>query len=419
MHAFPWSSQRTLTLIMIVLLMASGSLVPLPADPVAAQPLCLNGTIWDAEEEACVPQDPSPTPTEEQAEPSPTEAITIDESEGDDENGEEDATDSDEPTESTGEEMAPTPASDLQERAGEGSASLEIWAYTCPSYSDPVNLYEEALPAACRGFIYHENVSYQLEVGGTSLGSGTSRPEYEGYPGPRYWSDIPAGFAEVTIAPPGGYRNPLVVECYRGGSSPYTRRFADTSGTNNGITGFDLQITGNEFWLCFAYFQEQPTGTIRLEVWRCPDGTNIYGTGPDTLQASCTASMSDIEFILLHNPDGVYHAIATGSTGAVFYPLGEGTGNVRMAPPAGIGLPNVYCETTGPQGQTLSTYDWVYVSIDASFEVSIPHDAYIYCDVFVVNGGIPVEQPVRDSTIAEGMPPISASASPPVLDDSE
>ena len=49
-----------------------------------AQPLCLNGTIWDAEEEACVElvsstptdeaTDPTPVPTEpEVAEPTPTQ----------------------------------------------------------------------------------------------------------------------------------------------------------------------------------------------------------------------------------------------------------------------------------------------------------------------------------------------------------
>jgi hypothetical protein len=146
---------------------------------------------------------------------------------------------------------------------------------------------------------------------------------------------------------------------------------------------------------------------------------NIYDSGPETLQASCTTLMSDIEFILIHNPDGVYLPIDPGTAPAVFYPLGQGTGDVRMGAPAGIGLPNVYCQTTGRQGQTLSAYDWVYVSIYASFDVSIPDAASIYCDVFVVNGGIPVEQPVRDPAIVEGMPPATPSDSPPVSDPSE
>ena len=62
-----------------------------------------------------------------------------------------------------------------------------------------------------------------------------------------------------------------------------------------------------------------------------------------------------------------------------------------MIPPEGIGLPTVYCETVGPQGQTISQYDWVYVPINAMFPVSFAQGETTFCDVFIVEGGIEVE----------------------------
>jgi hypothetical protein len=127
MHAFSWSSQRTLTLFMVLLLLATGGLVPLRADPAAAQPLCLDDTIWDAEEEACV-ELASPTPTEDTTEPTSTETpepTFADQEESADDGEQETATDAgDEGMEPT---AASTPVNQALVRSGDNPMFLGIF----------------------------------------------------------------------------------------------------------------------------------------------------------------------------------------------------------------------------------------------------------------------------------------------------
>ena len=87
-----------------------------------------------------------------------------------------------------------------------------------------------------------------------------------------------------------------------------------------------------------------------------------------------------------------------------------------MVPPEGVGLPVVYCERIGPQGQTLSQYDWVYLPIDASFDVEFTNGETTFCDVFIVKGGIEVEVEEGNPEWVEGMPPASLPASPEAED---
>jgi hypothetical protein len=410
MHAFSWSSQRTLTLFMVLLLLATGGLVPLRADPAAAQPLCLDDTIWDAEEEACV-ELASPTPTEDGTEPTSTETpeptIADQEESADDDEQEESADDDEQETATdagdagTEPTAASTPDNEALVRSGDNPMFLGIFSMGCPWNFDIAHADQDTRMTTCHTWV--GNVTYDLTIDGYHYGTETSPGSVGGVS-----INIVPGQAELTITPPSNYQKPLAVACTTGLNVEQSRNATHTDSTGmSGLSRIPLEFHADEYWYCSAYFHPVPTGSITLDVRQCPDGLDIYNTGPEVLKDTCTGSASGIEFMLLHNSAGVSLASTSNTSKALFYQVPPGTGRVQMAPPAGVGLPMVYCETVGPQGQTFRQYDWVYVSIDASFEVSFANDETTFCDVYIVNGGIDVESETSDPEWVEGLPPAS------------
>jgi hypothetical protein len=369
-------------------MLIGGGLLPPFTEPATTQPLCLNGTVWDAEADACVPLEPSPTPPGETVTPTPPDDTTDPEpspTEAEDEDTSDVAEDGD---------SAPT-----TEVAGEDRSdprhSIGLYTYACPLGTNLLTVPAFTAVQTCiQGM---PAPTYALTIDGVSQGSKSPGFGEQGHG--VVWTGIPGGLVRVVVSTPSTYSLPMLVDCSIGSeSSEQVVRFRDEAGLF-GLPDFGFYLDVNETAICYVYFVEKPKSAVNLEVLQCPDGMNIYAASPQTLDATCTTPVSDVEFIL-NASSGAYHATSR-FIGATFYPLPAGTGVVTMVPPAGIGLPNVYCETTGPSGQTLSTRDWVYVSIEAQFEITIPtDDAYVSCQVFIVEGGIPVEVAARDPRIS-------------------
>jgi hypothetical protein len=272
----------------------------------------------------------------------------------------------------------------------------------CPWNFDVLNADPTTRVTTCTDWV--GSVTYDLSIDGYGYGTDVS-PAGAGGAG---WYDIGSGLAEITISPATNYNYPLVVACQTSSlvDPPRNATYTDSTG-QSGLGGFRIELQEHDIWYCSAYFMELPTGSVTLTVHGCPDALDIYTKAPSDLATACRTLVPGIEFLMLHTPAGASSTYTSNASKAIFYRVPPGMGHIRMVPPEGVGLPVVYCERIGPQGQTLSQYDWVYLPIDASFDVEFTNDETTFCDVFIVKGGIEVEVKEGNPEWVEGMPPAS------------
>jgi hypothetical protein len=410
---------RRYSTVLVVLLFTLTILTPLQVRPTIAQPFCVGETIWDAEAGACVelasptPSVPAPSPTStvpEEPDAVATEDDGSSSDEGQDDDGSEDETSEDisgNPTAT----MLPDETGDPRQKSHGYPMALSLFTFECPWNLDIANVSQVVRRDTCGEFL--GGATYSLDIDGFGYGPAIS-PNGTGGTG---WSELDPGLATILITPPANFTNPPAVYCWT--SKLVADPPIETSYTGiNGLGGFQLQLAPDDIWYCSAYFRAAAAGSITLDVRRCPDGMDIYNTTPSMLADTCLASASGLEFMLFHDRAGVSIAYTSPTSKAIFYRIEPGTGRIRMSPPPGTGLPVVYCETVGPQGQTFSQYDWVYTAIDASFDVEFANDQTTFCDVFIVTGGIDVEIASQPDW-AEGLPVASPPASGCRIEDDE
>jgi len=392
---FMATRKRRIHLLLLAVLITGclAAIGPLVRAPVVAQPLCLDGKVWNAEAEECValgdqqlaeePQPtaiPAPTETTPPTEiPAPTQPIA--------------PTDAPPSTVTSVVTDMPTPsatsvatsiASDAGDlRVRDATVGFVIYSRGCPSGFDPRTADQATLANTCSSFV--GDVLFSLTVNGEVVGSATSP---EGVGGAVFGLVPPGDFAISQSVPP-GFSGPAVVVCEQAGDGA------------DGYTKYTFSQDGGAFvlpdvqpdtdWYCRSFLVAKPNAEITVYVFGCPENYAIYTKGPDELKADCTGQFEGTEFVLLHPSDGVSHATTSSSSTASFVNVSAGQVRLQEAMPNGYGVPVVFCQVSGPAGQTTEQYDKYNVGNDASIGLGMDELEFVGCDFFQAPGGQPVD----------------------------
>jgi hypothetical protein len=371
--------------LLMLMIMIIGSVAPIALSggaPVAAQPLCLEGKVWSEEAQACVDlveaqpvedlplQEPQPTEV-----PAPTEAIVPTEIPAEVE--EPQPVEAPAPTEAS--DATETPGGDSDLRSG-GLSTLSMFQWACPAGFDPRTADQATLWATC--FPETAEVVYSLTVDGTVFGSAISPTM------PASFSNVPPGDFTISQSAPPGYTGAAVLWCHRYGYSP---QMLLPDGNDGG--SFVLQdVQPDTAWWCDSYLVPVTTGGITAYVFDCPAGFNIYAQEPEDLKANCAPYLRNIQFELEYSD--LVSASSTNTLGRTTYSdVPPGAYRLRVRMPDNYGLPVVFCQVRGPDGQTLENYDRFDVSNTASIGLGMDALESVACDFFMAPGGQAYEDP--------------------------
>lgn len=403
---FHQQNRLHLFLVMIAILTSSfASSAPILAASSAAQPLCLDGKIWDAETETCVDLEEA-APTEE---PEPTAEPT------------EEPVPSMEPTEEPELPVEPTaePEATMDDESdedadlvpsGDNSARITMYSHSCRSDFNIRNATVDERITGCNGWV--SQATYRLDVDGVPYGTIISPDGVGG----NSWTEVATGLATVTQLTPPTHTGPGAAYCATSALMTEQRNVAFTF--NSQEPAFRIELKTDDIWYCNTYFNEMPTGSVTATLWECPADFDMSIAEPDTLKSTCRGFMPNVEFMLLHDVAGVSITYTSSASKAIFYQISEGNARLRMSVPSGFSVPRVFCEVIGPQGQTLRQYDQEFVGNDASIAVSFDDLETTFCNWYTVQGGNAVELPDQ-SLKDQGFPPGTSNSGLQIFDIDE
>jgi hypothetical protein len=360
--------------LLVLLFLLSASLSTGVTQTAGAQPLCLDGKIWDEDVGECVdieedvPVDVEPTEVMDQADEDGDEADQEDEAE----NG-----DAGEGTAEAGEGEDEDPA--LRADKDKGTATINLYARACPTDFDATSVDESIRQATCADFA--EGVGYALRVVDVSLDIATS----PGNGAPAQFDEVPIN-QEVIIAHMDslGFSGPAVVHCSNSAdaSSPEHEYTFSSNGGSFSIP----DLNANDVWNCTSYFTPLITGEITAHVFDCPAGLDIQVTEPDLLHTNCEPHLTNLQFEL--DLDGLISNSSTNTLGRTTYrSVPPGQYRLRIVLPEGSDSPVVFCQVRGPSGQTLENYDRFDVSNAGSIGLGMDSMDYAACDFFLSGDG--------------------------------
>ena len=367
---------RTVFVLFVLLFGSLNSVATLPAN---AQPLCLDGKIWDADAEECVDMDE----VEDQADQDdqtaePTEEDIQDSEDSDDET---DVTDSEESdgVEDSSDEPSEDSDDDLRGDKDKGTATIYLFARACPTDFDPIAADESSRQATCTVFV--GGAEYDLIVVGVGLNFATT----DDTGAPVEFGAVPID-REFTITHESvpAFSGPAVVQCSNSADASipaYEYTFSSEGGSFS-IPG----LNANDVWDCTSYFIPITTGEITAYVYDCPAGTDIQTTEPDVMLDTCNPYLQNIQFEL--DLDGLISSSSTNTLGSTTYvSVPPGQYRLMIDLPDGYGLPVVFCTVRGPNGQTIENYDRFDVSNVGSIGLDMDALENTACDFFLAPSG--------------------------------
>jgi hypothetical protein len=157
-----------------------------------------------------------------------------------------------------------------------------------------------------------------------------------------------------------------------------------------------LQVASGQVISCVFYnlpAETEPTGTIEIKKWACPDG--FMGGSWEEYLAACTMTMNGVPFHAASNgADLPVQMTGDGGDGTVLWTgLDEGPVVVQEEIPAGYGDPVVYCGFTGTFSNDAGVPAIVdgFIGPEAVTGGVLMHDllpsGYLSCDWFNVPTG--------------------------------
>ena len=149
-------------------------------------------------------------------------------------------------------------------------------------------------------------------------------------------------------------------------------------------------------WYCASYLVADATGETLVWVFGCPASYDIHTKGPEQLKADCTGQFEGVEFVLTHPIDGISNAYTSTFSIASFVKVSPGQVRLAEVMPSGYGVPVVFCQVRGPDGQTTEQYDRFDVGNDASIGLGMDELEFVACDFFQAPGGQTVDGATGD-----------------------
>ncbi len=418
----------------VVLTFVTASLMPLGLTraPAAAQPLCLGETVWEPERQECValededssvppvPSDipstastvtPTPAVPSEQPLPSPPS--------------------SDEPVvsaaPSAGMDQLP-PDAGLVDIPALGEPAVYVYAsfYTCQEGPDwyafaadrPVVESQMCLQPAT------PNLPLQVWIGDDLIAmSDTSGGALSDGGAYAQLQPLPAGDLTLVSQPPRGFGTPVVYCSVWDVSSDRPREPARPNqlypATPDGaITIPDVEL--DQSITCqWNNVLTDASAELTIRGYQCPAGYDPYGVQPATLRTECPFVTDGREF-LIAGPDEFRTGITNETGNVALEDLVPGLTTIIGFQPGPEEAPLVYCEMTGPDGQTFSGYDYQIPASTNSIAYMIEPLSDLHCDWFFVATGDSLEAPGASPSGNQriGIPPIvraSGSPSPAAL----
>ena len=263
----------------------------------------------------------------------------------------------------------------------DGNVGLHIFKYQCPDEFAGDTADYASLAGACGETI--PDVDFTILVNGALVASLTT----SGSPAYIFSPDLPAGDMTIQEYVPQGFGAP-VVYCYvvRDGQVVCDWVQYPVDGNSVQIPG----LTTPDITYCGWFnIPTDASGEIMIYVNGCPENYDIYSKSPEELNADCTGQFEGTEFVLEHPTDGNSSAFATGLSLASFTNIAPGQVRLREVMPAGYGVPVVFCQVSGPNGQTTEQYDQYDVSNNASIGLGMDELEFVGCDFFQAQGGLP------------------------------
>ena len=284
-----------------------------------------------------------------------------------------------------------------------GNVGLHIFTYQCPDSFAAYSSDYASLASTCAQNT--PGISFTIQVNG---GQGTTLTT-AGSPPYIFSPDLPAGDMTIQEVVPQGYGEPIVY-CYVVREGQVMREWAQYP-----VSGNSVQVPGlisPDITYC-GWFNvpTDATGEIMVFVFGCPENYDIYTKGPDELKADCTQQFEGTEFILTHPTDGISHAYTSSFSTASFVNIAPGQVRLQEIMPTGYGVPVVFCQVRGPDGQTTEQYDKFNVSNNASIGLGMDQLEFVACDFFQASGGQAVDLETGSGS-QQGFP----SASTPIVD---
>jgi hypothetical protein len=402
----------------------------------AAQPLCLEGTVWDAERQDCVPIEESAAPqpsldptVEPSVMPSPQEPSR-------------DPAPSEIPLPPTESPNHTTPSANAEPSGGSEQLPPGAEFIDIPEYGDPAVLVFASFYSCQEGPDWYAfadanwyaesqlclqpsppDLPLNVWVDGDLIAM-TDTSIMPGYSDGGLMAQVqplPAGDLRIVSQPPRGFGTPIVYCSVwtASGVEPSMRplrRNQQYHATRDGaITIRDIQL--NEWVTC--QWNNVPTdenASVTVNGYQCPAGYDPYGVAPTTLRLDCPRVTDGREF-LLAGPNDVTRQGHANQMGYVeFEDVLPGVMTITGLQPGGSEAPLVYCEMTGPNGQTLSGYDYQIPASNDSIAYTVEPMSDLRCDWFFTagdqNSGVgPAASPSGNSPL--GIPPVvRPSASP-------
>jgi hypothetical protein len=377
----------------IVLAMCLAILLPAFGPLASAQPLCLGDTVWDAEAEACVDAEGTPTTDEIPAE----DPIA-------------------EPT------VEATEAGNADLTAPSEMMTIGFYYIYCDSPQD-IRAYAAANPEAwhlCQGTTISQVINGYAALDGSHWGSYTLTPiNPAGTPG--YGGglvNVPRGRWTITSDTAGGYGVAPVPVCY---TQQITPGQAVTKSENvipsvDPVTGaFDLPDNPDQSGtVCWVHYVPTDTGaTIDIVVYFCPaDIENFHFRSNDSRRLACNEPVQDIGFVAKeHYSDPQSVSVTGGDRVASFPAVQNGVTTISGSAISGYEPAVAYCELRKPDGGMLLPYDYVAPRAPnvIVYDILTP-TGKLYCDWFLLPEGAGGADPLA-------LVPSDADASPSAGDE--
>ncbi|MGI8477704.1 MAG: hypothetical protein ACR2OO_15230, partial [Thermomicrobiales bacterium] len=352
--------KRVVRLLILAVLVTGGMATIAPA---SAQPVCPDGKIWSGGEGRCVDLKDNLPDGAPQRPGTPAAA---------------------ESGVAAGTPTGQSRANDATLRAGEASNGFALFSKGCPAGFDTRAADRETLFATCTESV--GDVKASLTIHAEAFNDYSYAPPDNG--GARWAEILPPGDYAVSQSVPPAYGGPATMICYQ--SDQYATANTRFDLATDVVSFVLLDLQPGEYWYCHSFLVAKPVAEITLYVRGCPENYDIYTKGPDELQAACTGSFEGTEFRLTHPTAGISLAQTSSFSAASFVAVPAGQVRVKESMPNGYGVPVVFCQVRGPQGQTTEQYDKFDVGNDASIGLGMDQFEFVACDFFQAPGGQPI-----------------------------
>ncbi|MDQ3655915.1 MAG: hypothetical protein M3457_12655 [Chloroflexota bacterium] len=262
-----------------------------------------------------------------------------------------------------------------------GNIGLHIYTYQCPDNFAAYTSDYALLASTCTQNT--PGLTFSIQVNGGVVATLTTA----GSPAYIFSPDLPAGDMTIQESVPLGFGDPIVY-CYVVREGQVIREWGRYPVSVNsvqvpGLTSPDITYCG---WFNVP---THDNGAIDVVAWSCPAGYDIYTKGPDELIGDCGQKLDGVEFQLQHPANGISSQMTAGlRSTAYFRGITPGQVTLREIMPNKYGIPVVFCEATGPQGQTIDQYDRYNVSNSASVQLGMDELDHFRCDFFQAQVGV-------------------------------